>query len=242
MTGQDTPLLSVRQLGKRFGGFTALSGIDVDVAAGERLGLIGPNGSGKSTFVNCLAGDLARHDGSVSFDGRPLLGLPPHVRTHAGLSRTFQLPRPFGSLSVGENVALPLRFDGGNRGEREAADRASECLEMVGLGDKRSASPRSLTQVDLRKLELARAMAPRPRLLLADEVMAGLSHSEVDQILDLLLRVNGTGTAIIMIEHIMRAVTAFSQRLMVFVAGCKVIEGEPRAVLADPAVQAAYLG
>ncbi len=235
-------LLSVSQLGKRFGGFVALAGIDVEVAPGERLGLIGPNGSGKSTFVNCIAGDFAHYSGEVVFAGRTLHRLPPHRRAHAGLSRTFQLPRPFRSLNVLENVIVPLRFGADAQARAAAEARAQECLQLLGLADKAFALPRSLTQVDLRKLELARAMASRPRLLLADEVMAGLSHSEVDQILELLLRVNAEGTAIIMIEHIMRAVTVFSQRLMVLVAGRKIADGEPREVLADKQVEAAYLG
>ena len=235
-------LLSVRQLGKRFGGFVALAGIDVDVAPGERLGLIGPNGSGKSTLVNCLAGDFADHQGEVVFAGQRLNRLPPHRRAHAGVSRTFQLPRPFRSLDVLGNVTVPLRFGtgAGTRGAAEA--RAQECLRLVGLSDKAHQLPRGLTQVDLRKLELARAIASRPRLLFADEVMAGLSHSEVDEILELLLRVNAEGTAIVMIEHILRAVTAFSQRLVVLVAGRKIADGEPGEVLARKQVEAAYLG
>lgn len=234
------PILSARGLGKRFGGFTALDGIDIDVAPGERLGLIGPNGSGKSTFVNCLAGEFPRYGGTVSFQGQPLDGLKPHARAWRGLSRTFQLPRPFGSLSVAQNVAVPLRFAPVR--PDDVAARVQDCLTRVGMADKADAMPANLTQVNLRKLELARALAPAPQLLIADEVMAGLSHSEVDQILDLLLELNAGGTAIIMIEHVMRAVTAFSQRLAVFVAGRKVAEGEPQAVLATPEVEAAYLG
>lgn len=236
-------VLTVRGLGKRFGGFTALNDIHLDLKAGERLGLIGPNGSGKSTFVNCLAGDLAQHAGEIVFRGGPLAGLSPHERAWRGLSRTFQLPRPFHSLSVFDNVMVPLGFASGGAADRAAAsERAMECLVLVGLEDKAHASPHSLTQVDLRKLELARAMAARPQLLIADEVMAGLSHSEVDQILDLLFGLNRTGAAIIMIEHVMRAVTAFSERLAVFVAGRKVADGDPQAVLATPEVEAAYLG
>lgn len=235
-------LLQVNGVGKRFDGFTALSGVDLAVGPRERLGLIGPNGSGKSTFVNCIAGDFSRHDGEVLFKGEPLAGLKPHERARRGLSRTFQLPRPFRSLSVLENVTVPLRFGAEALAPAEVRERAMNCLELVGLADKAGLHPHSLTQVDLRKLELARALAPEPALLIADEVMAGLSHSEVDQILELLFALNGRGAAIIMIEHVMRAVTAFSQRLAVFVAGRKVAEGDPQAVLAIPEVEAAYLG
>ena len=235
-------LLQVSGLGKRFGGFTALADVDLAVGPGERLGLIGPNGSGKSTFVNCISGDFPRHGGEVLFKGEALAGLKPHERARRGLSRTFQLPRPFRSLSVLENVTVPLRFGAESLGADEVHGRAMTCLELVGLADKAALHPHSLTQVDLRKLELARALAPEPALLIADEVMAGLSHSEVDQILELLFALNGRGAAIIMIEHVMRAVTAFSERLAVFVAGRKVAEGDPQTVLATPEVEAAYLG
>jgi branched-chain amino acid transport system ATP-binding protein len=234
----NTPLLRTDGLGKRFGRFVALQGIDLEVRAGERLGLIGPNGSGKSTFVNCLAGDMPGHDGRVVFDGTVMGRLKPHRRTRLGMARTFQLPRPFASMTVRENIRVPLLF----AGHADIEERVSACLEMVEMGDKARALPGALTQVDLRKLELARAIAAGPRLLIADEAMAGLSHGEVDQILAVLFRLNAAGMAVIMIEHIMRAVTAFSERLVVFVAGSKIADGEPRDVLASEAVERAYLG
>jgi branched-chain amino acid transport system ATP-binding protein len=236
-------LLRAERVGKRFGGFTALQDVDLEVRAGERLGLIGPNGSGKSTFVNCLGGAFPSHDGRFVFDGRKLDGLPSHRRGHLGLARTFQLPRPFNSMTVLENVSVPLRF-GPERlaSSSAAATRAMECLDSVELAGKARLRPRELTQVDQRRLELARAIALRPRLLVADEAMAGLSHAEVDQILALLFRLNSAGTTVIMIEHVMRAVTQFSDRLVVFVAGRKIADGEPRAVLSMPEVEEAYLG
>jgi branched-chain amino acid transport system ATP-binding protein len=236
------PLLRAEGLGKRFGGFVALDNIDLEVRAGERLGLIGPNGSGKSTFVNCLAGDMPGHAGRVIFAGAVMGRLKPHRRTHLGLARTFQLPRPFPSMTVQDNVRVPLLFARKPAAPADIAERVRACLDMVELSDKARILPRDLTQVDLRKLELARAIAAEPCLLIADEAMAGLSHSEVDQILALLFRLNAAGTAIIMIEHIMRAVTEFSQRLVVFVAGAKIADGEPREVLATEAVERAYLG
>ena len=236
-------LLRAERVGKRFGGFVALQDVELEVRAGERLGLIGPNGSGKSTFVNCLGGAFPSHDGRFVFDGKPLAGLPPHRRGHLGLARTFQLPRPFNSLSVLENASIPLLYGPERIASPAAAEaRALECLEQVDLAAKARSRPKELTQVDLRRLELARAIALRPRLLVADEAMAGLSHAEVDQILGLLFRLNATGTTIIMIEHVMRAVTEFSERLVVFVAGRKIADGEPRAVLATPEVEEAYLG
>jgi branched-chain amino acid transport system ATP-binding protein len=232
-------LFEARGVSKRFGGFFALDGVSLTVAAGERVGLIGPNGSGKSTFVGCASGALRNEGGEVWFQGRRLDRLSPHERVRAGLVRSFQLPRPFRTLSVVENLRVPLFFArAGERGEGAIDD----ALEFVGLADRRHAMPRDLTQVDLRKLDLARATVARPQLLFVDEAMAGLSHQEVDEILALLMRLNARGVAIVMIEHIMRAVTQFSQRLVVLVAGRKVADGTPAEVLADAEVQRAYLG
>jgi len=235
------PLLRASGVGKRFGGFVALAEIDLDLQNGERLGLIGPNGSGKSTFVNCLGGVFPSHDGSIAFAGHALHGLAPHRRARLGLARTFQLPRPFAGMTVLENVTVPLLYTG-TPNAAEATARAYACLEQVDLAPRARLLPRQLSQVELRRLELARAIALNPSLLIADEAMAGLSHSEVDQILALLFRLNAAGTAVIMIEHVMRAVTEFSERLVVFVAGRKIADGTPRDVLAMPEVEEAYLG
>jgi branched-chain amino acid transport system ATP-binding protein len=238
-------LLTVRGLGKRFGGFVALSGIDLEVAEGERLGLIGPNGSGKSTLVNCLCGTLRNDMGAVTFAGHALNGLAAHQRTRLGMARSFQLPRPFATLTLAENVRVPILYAAEARAGQHAADprrRCEELLDMVGLLPKADRRPADLTQIEMRKLELARAMASDPRLLIADEAMAGLSHQEVDDILALLLRLNAGGVTIVMIEHIMRAVLAFSQRLVVLVAGQKIADGVPREVISQDDVVAAYLG
>ncbi len=240
-------LLAVEGLGKRFGGFVALEDISVSVKAGERVGLIGPNGSGKSTLVNCICGTLQNEAGSVSFDGHSLNGSNAHQRTRRGLARTFQLPRPFASLSLLDNMRIPLLYTvaargGVGRSTQIVEERCVDLLREVGLDDKARRLPRELTQVEMRKLELARAMAAEPKLLIADESMAGLTHSEVEEILSLLVRLNDQGVTIILIEHIMRAVMSFSQRLVVLVSGCKVADGDPNDVVRDPEVERAYLG
>ena len=240
-----TPLLKVAGLGKRFGGFVALDGVDLDVAEGERLGLIGPNGSGKSTLVNCLCGTLTHETGEVTFNGRRLNGLPTHARTRLGLVRTFQLPRPFMSLSVADNLEVPLLYALNQRARLAAAETSERCeelLRLVGLIDCARKYPRDLTQVDMRKLELARAMAAEPKLLIADEAMAGLSHSEVAEIVSLLIELNERGATVILIEHIMHAVMQFSQRLVVLVSGRKIADGRPEEVVRDAEVERAYFG
>jgi branched-chain amino acid transport system ATP-binding protein len=243
----DGALLEVQGLSKRFGGFIALDGIDLAVAEGERVGLIGPNGSGKSTLVNCICGTLANETGTVRFAGEPVDGLLTHERTRRGIARSFQLPRPFATLTVAENLRVPLLYTvnarpGHSLSAPEVDARCNELLQLVALAEKAAQYPRDLTQVEMRKLELARAMAAEPKLLIADESMAGLSQSEVDDIVGLLIRLNERGITIILIEHIMRAVMRFSQRLVVLVSGKKIADGRPDAVIRDPEVERAYLG
>jgi branched-chain amino acid transport system ATP-binding protein len=243
--GRGSPLLRVTGVTKRFGGFTALDSVDLEVAPGERLGLIGPNGSGKSTLVNCIAGTLRNEAGRIELDGRDIGREPAFKRVHLGVSRSFQIPRPFASMSVIDNLRIPILFgvkapvtlDAGR-----ATDEAMRILDQVGLAEKAQAMSGGLTQVDMRKLELARAIAAKPRLLIADEAMAGLSASEVDDILALLFTLKERGVAVIMIEHVMRAVMKFSERIAVLVAGKKIADGDPQAVVAKPEVVSAYLG
>ena len=240
------PILVAERVTKRFGGFVALDGVDLSVAPGERVGLIGPNGSGKSTFASCIAGTL-RGGGTIRFDGRDLGSMPPHRRIRLGIARSFQIPRPFASMTVLDNLRVPLLYAaqkhpllqrslGHERGE------AMAILEQVGLEAKADRVSRELTQVDMRKLELARAIASHPKLLVADEALAGLSPSEVDEVLAILLEMKARGVAVILIEHIMRAVLRFSERIAVLVAGRKIADGPPERVVRDPEVERAYLG
>ncbi len=237
-------LLRVAGVSKRFGGFAALSEVSVDIRRGERFGLIGPNGSGKTTLINCISGALRSDAGTIRFEGRDISGLPAYQRTRLGIARSFQIPRPFSSMSVLENLIVPLDYVVHRRSSR-AADTQGEAMEILrrmGLAEKAGMPSNRLTQVELRKLELARAMAARPRLLISDEAMAGLSSSEVDEILAILRELNDSGITIIMIEHIMRAVMRFSQRVMCLDVGRIVCAGTPADVMANPDVQRAYLG
>jgi branched-chain amino acid transport system ATP-binding protein len=240
-------LLKVAGLGKRFGGFIALDDIALDVMPGERVGLIGPNGSGKSTLVNCLCGTLVNESGTVEFAGRDVAGLGAHQRVRLGMARTFQLPRPFASMTVADNLRVPLLYTVNARRrpaltEAEIGSRCEEMLTLVGLAGRAQQFPHDLIQVDMRKLELARAMAAEPTLLFADEAMAGLSNSEIDDIVTLLIKLNERGVTVILIEHIMRAVMRFSLRLVVLVSGRKIADGSPGTVTRDVEVERAYLG
>ena len=237
------PLLEVTSLSKRFGGFRALDAVSLHVGAGERVGLIGPNGSGKTTMINCISGALPCDGGRVVFKGQDITRLPAYRRVRLGITRSFQIPRPFRSMSVLENLCVPLEYARAEGGHgRDVRGDAMAILELVNFQHRVHESSANLTQVDLRKLELARALAAEPALLVADEAMAGLSSAEVDDLLAILFRLNHRGVAVIMIEHIMRAVMRFSERVVVLDAGKKIAEGTPDQVVADPAVERAYLG
>jgi branched-chain amino acid transport system ATP-binding protein len=234
------PLLEVQAVVKRFGGFTALNRVTLDVKRGERFGLIGPNGSGKTTLINCVSGALHADEGRVLFDGRDVTHLAAHQRTRLGIVRSFQIPKPFRSMTVLENLGIPMEYVGHARAG--AGPEPADILREMGLEPKAHLRPAGLTQIEMRKLELARAMAARPSLLISDEAMAGLSHAEVDDILAILFRLNAQGITIIMIEHIMRAVMRFSERVVVLDAGERIAEGTPDEIVRNPAVEKAYLG
>jgi branched-chain amino acid transport system ATP-binding protein len=233
-------LLQIQGVVKRFGGFTALNRVSVDVKEGERFGLIGPNGSGKTTLINCVSGALHADEGTILFDGRDVTRLAAHQRTRLGIARSFQIPKPFTSMSVRDNLGIPMEYVGHARAH--GGGDVDEILTSIGLDEKAHLRPAGLTQIEMRKLELARAMAARPKLLISDEAMAGLSSAEVDDILAILFKLNEQGITIIMIEHIMRAVMRFSERIVVLDAGELIAEGTPEQVVRNPAVEKAYLG
>jgi branched-chain amino acid transport system ATP-binding protein len=244
--GTDVPLLRIGALTKRFGGFVALDNVSVDIRPGERFGLIGPNGSGKTTLMNCISGAFRTEAGTVIFGGEDITRLPPHMRTRRGIARSFQIPRPFKSMTVVENLMVALDFvsivEDFVSTTAQRRDAAMSILTRTGLESKADVSTTKLSQVELRKMELARAMATRPKLLISDEAMAGLSSSEVDEVLDLLMSLAGEDITIIMIEHIMQAVMRFSQRVMCLDAGKIIAIGAPAEVMANQRVQEAYLG
>ncbi|NDE05265.1 MAG: ABC transporter ATP-binding protein [Flavobacteriia bacterium] len=234
-------ILEVNNVIKQFGGFTALSEVSLHVNKGERLGLIGPNGSGKTTLINCISGAYTNYQGSIRFDGGDITLLKAHERTKRGIARSFQIPRPFSSMTVMENLLVPFAFVGGKDGPEQQKE-AMEILKGMGLAEKAYVQSNQLSQVELRKMELARAMAAKPKLLISDEAMAGLSGTEIDEVLQILFDLNNSGITIIMIEHIMQAVMKFSQRVVCLDAGKIICEGTPETVVKNPEVQRAYLG
>ena len=236
------PLLEVDGVVKRFGGFTALNRVTLHVKSGERFGLIGPNGSGKTTLINCISGALAPDGGRILFEGVDITAVAAHRRTRLGIVRTFQIPKPFSSMTVLENLHIPLEYAAHGRLHGATGSEAAAILRVIGLEAKAHLKPRGLTQIEMRKLELARALAARPKLLISDEAMAGLSSAEVDDILTILFRLNEQQITVIMIEHIMRAVMRFSERIVVLDAGERIAEGTPEEIVGNQAVEKAYLG
>jgi branched-chain amino acid transport system ATP-binding protein len=236
-------LLEIQDVTKRFGGFHALTEVNLHVEKNERFGLIGPNGSGKTTLINCISGALHNEGGNIIFAGKNICAMPAYQRTRLGIARSFQIPKPFTSMTLLENLCIPLEYAAHSSSHgTDVVPEAMEILDQIGLADRADVLPADLTQIDMRRLELARAMAAKPQLLISDEAMAGLSASEVDGILEILFKLNEEGITIIMIEHIMRAVMSFSERIVVLDAGEKIAEGTPDEIVNNKDVERAYLG
>jgi branched-chain amino acid transport system ATP-binding protein len=244
MTPAPTPFLSIENVSMRFGGLQALAEVSFEVSAGSVVGLIGPNGSGKTTLMNVLSGVLRPTGGAVRFRGRRIADVPTYDVCKLGIARTFQIVKPFANLSVRENVAVGAMYgrEGRKRRARESFERADELLEVVGLARVASRQASDLTIPDRKRLEVAKALALDPDVLLLDEVMAGLNASEVDEALHLLRALGERGVTLIVVEHLMKAIMSISTTIVVLAEGRKIAEGAPLEVTSSPAVIEAYLG
>ncbi|TMD90495.1 MAG: ABC transporter ATP-binding protein [Chloroflexi bacterium] len=244
MSAETKPQLELRQVTKRFGGVAAVDGVTFEVAKGDIVGIIGPNGAGKTTLLNCISGLYRLDGGDIRWDGASISGMAPHRVARLGIGRTFQIVRPFGSMTVRENAAIGALFGSAEarRKPKEAFEIADEVLELVGLAAKAGHPVSTLTIPDRKRLEVARAVATKPHLLLLDEVMAGLNNVEIDQALDMIRKVHATGVTVLLIEHVMRVIIGVCRRAIVLDFGQVLAEGEPDVVLRDERVIQAYLG
>ncbi len=236
-----TTLLALQGVSKSYGAVKVTDDITLSVEAGQTLGILGPNGAGKTTLFNLISGDVRVDAGRVSYDGRDVTGLKPHQRCRSGIGRSYQVPQPFGNMSVFENLVAAACFGGGER-EDEAWETASRILEQTGLKPFANKAAGSLTLLDRKRLELARALATKPKLLLLDEIAGGLTEPEARQLVDELRRIKSEGVTMIWIEHVVHALLSIADRLFVINFGQKLAEGEPQAVMADPEVRRVYMG
>ncbi len=239
---KEEPILVVRGAKKAFKGVQALAGVDLEVRRGEILGLVGPNGSGKSTLINVISGHYAIDSGSAVFEGRELAGLAPHSIARSGIARTYQIPRPFAHLSVLENVALPPMFGQVAMPRRAAEQEAWRWLEFTHLSEKANRLPGELNLHERKFLELARALASRPKLIFLDEVLSGLTPSEIDGAIATIRAIRDQGATVVFVEHVMRAVMELTDRVVVLTYGRTIAQGLPREVMRNPEVVSAYLG
>ncbi len=237
-------LLKLDGVTKRFGGLVAVNSVDLTVEEGEKLGIVGPNGSGKTTLYNLISGVYMPDEGRIFFEGREITRMPPHERTKLGIARTFQIPRPFGSATVRENVAIGAMFGRANADVDEALEIADDCLKLVGIYELRDKEAKLLTPLEKKLMELARALAMKPKLLLLDELLAGMNPKNIGEILELLSKVKQEEdiAVIAMVEHLMHAITKFAERVVVMHQGQKLIEGPTLEVLNHPKVVEVYLG
>ena len=239
---ERVPIIEVRDLAKHYGGVHALDGVSLTVYEGELVGLVGPNGSGKSTLIGMLAGRLQPTRGTISVTGTPIGALPPHAVAHLGIARTYQIPRPFESMTVRDNVAMAIMFGREASTLAVARAQADEHLAFVGLGRRADSLPAGINLHERQLLEMARALATKPRVLLLDEALAGLNPAEIDQAVAVVRRIHDSGVTIVIVEHLLRVVNQLSTRILVLDNGRLLAEGEPATVMADPAVISAYLG
>ena len=237
-----TPAIRVEGVTVRFGGVVAVDDVSLDVTQGETVALIGPNGAGKTTLLNVISRLVQSAAGRVEIFGVDVSRLPAYDLPRRGVARTFQVVQPFANLTVRQNVAVAAMFSGAGRGEEEAASVADKAIARTSLSEKSHKLPAQLTLADRKRLELARALAMEPRILLLDEVMAGLNHVEMDRLVALIRDIKAEGTTIVVVEHVMRAIAAISDRIVVLQFGKKIADGSPDHVFDDPAVVSAYLG
>jgi branched-chain amino acid transport system ATP-binding protein len=239
-----TAQLELRGVTKRFGGVAAVDGVTFEVGEGEIVGIIGPNGAGKTTLLNCISGLHRLDGGDIRWEGASIAGMAPHRIAKLGIGRTFQIVKPFGSMTVRENAAVGALFGRADarRGPREAFGIADQVLDLVGLKAKADHPVSALTIPDRKRLEVARAVATRPHLLLLDEVMAGLNNVEIDDALEMVRAVHATGVTVLLIEHVMRVIVGVCRRAIVLDFGQVLAQGEPEVVLRDDRVIQAYLG
>ncbi len=235
------PILALERLRKSYGALKVIDDVSLAVDEGQALGILGPNGAGKTTLFNLISGDAAADGGSVLFEGRDITRLRPHLRCRAGIGRSYQVPQPFGHLTVFENMVVAACFGGGQT-EREGWRTARDVLEQTGLATRANEAAGSLRLLDRKRLELARALATRPRLLLLDEIAGGLTEPEAQQLVAELQRIKAQGVTMLWIEHVVHALLAVADRLVVINFGCLLAEGEPRAVMANPEVRRVYMG
>jgi branched-chain amino acid transport system ATP-binding protein len=237
------PLLQVEKLNKSFGGLMALCELNFEIFEGEIFGVIGPNGSGKTTLFNVITGFLKANSGKVIFMGKDITGLPPHQICRKGIARIFQLVKPFAQLTVLANVMVGGMYGRNSASNmKQAREKSTEILNFVGLGNKMEVAAHQLTMAERKRLELARALAAHPQLLLLDELMAGLNQAETEIAMELVKKIRDSGITVIMVEHIMKAVLGISDRIMVLNAGMKIAEGFPKEVVKNQQVIEAYLG
>lgn len=237
----EASILSVAGVTKSFGGLVAIRDLSFDIQTGEAVGLMGPNGAGKTTLLNVIAGEYKPDSGTIKFDGNDITGLPPHKICHLGIARTYQIPQPFVNLTARQNIVVAARFGRGLE-KADAEKEASEILDIVGLSAREDTLAKDLATITLKVLELARALATKPALVLLDEVAAGLTEAEIPQLLDTLKKVRAMGITFLLIEHVISVMMQAVDRIVVMDEGMKIAEGTPDKIMKDEKVTEAYLG